>query len=131
MTLRCFLMGLLPPEKTNKLLSILCGMVLIWSCNVLLSRLVVLQVIMQPTMKLEPFHRTSMWNLKRYRWLGREDGITKQSKGARECKVWTPQHIQLHGMVPSLAHMDNAFKSGIIQGLEGMHFRTLFCHDSI
>jgi hypothetical protein len=53
-------MGLLPPKRTNKLISILSGMVLIWSHNVLLSRLVVLQVIMQPTMKLEPFHRTSM-----------------------------------------------------------------------
>ncbi len=117
-------MGLLPPKRTNKLISILSGMVLIWSRNVLLSRLVVLQVIMQPTMKLEPFHRTSGWNLKRYWWLGREDGITKQTKGARECEVWAPQHTQLHGMVPNFAHLANAFKLGMKQGLVVMHFCT-------
>lgn len=99
-------------------------MVLIWSCNVLLSRLVVLQVIMQPTMKLEPFHRTSMWNLKRDWWLGREDGITKQSKGAGECEVWELQHTQLHGMVPNFAPLANAFKLAMKQELEGMHFCT-------
>jgi hypothetical protein len=97
---------------------------LIWSYNLLLSRLVVLQVIMQPTMKLEPFHRTSTWNLKRYWWLGREDGITKQSKGARECEICALQHTRLHELVPNFALLANAFKLGIEQGLERMHFCT-------
>jgi hypothetical protein len=75
-------------------------------------------------MELEPFHRTSIWNLKTYWWLRREDGITKQSKGARECEVCALQHTQLHGMVPNFAHLANAFKLGMKQGLEGMHFCT-------